>query len=188
MTHRTTWGSATAGRPISDGRTETRAAERWLPAMICLAIGAFALGSLASSLLSRSGEPILVSAAPTFRTPPALVVAVSAAPPIAEAPRANVDGRGTESLTSLWSGLQFRWRPAAWSGDMRAFLRHALIWLHGPKRHAVSSARYFQPTPASVLEMPPCDVPAEFAGEQRAATSPVLVAVERADCTLASQE
>jgi hypothetical protein len=182
-----TWDAAPVGILVSDRRTETRAAERWLPIVICLAIGAFALGALASSLLSRTGETMLVSAAPPFRTPSSLVAEASAAPSAAEAGSPRMGGRRDQSFTSLWLELTFQRRPAAWSGDMRAFLRHALIWLHGPKRYAVSSARYFQPTPSYVLEMPPCDVPAEFAGEQRAAVSTALTDVEGADCRLAAQ-
>jgi hypothetical protein len=104
---------------------------RWPSLVACLALVAFALGFLEGSLQPWSSEKIHVFAgSATDRL--AREADQTLTPAMALEWRLNEAGHEQPRyVVEMLDGNPDQPRPAAWSGDMRAFLRRTHFWLHG---------------------------------------------------------
>jgi hypothetical protein len=183
----------------------------WLLRGTCLALMAFALGVLEGSLQPWPSEPVpaLAFSAPgmpgreTTRQVPAAEAATT--PHLDEGRRALP--RFTARTTQGNLGQP---QPVAWSGDMRAFLRHVLLVMHRPSalntplaRRTLDPGLTADPTSESqdraascpgtsmlvqcqqsiVIERPlPCVSPARSQGAHHAVRSIELADAARVNC------
>ena len=114
----------------SDARVQVA---NWILRGVCLALVAFALGAIEGALHPWSSDPAPVLAFSAPGMPGRAATTLFPASETTLTPQAD-EGRRAQPQTTARTprGDLGQPQPAAWSGDMRGFLRHVLMVMHRP--------------------------------------------------------
>jgi hypothetical protein len=146
----------------------------WLPLVACLALGAFGLGVLESSLQSWSHETTTLAFAGAAALPKNVVVEPTT--------WRDIESKSRFIRRMSW-GRDHQPRSAGWRGNMSAFLMQAIVWTHGSRPATGWATRFYAPAsnPAAARS---CEPPSKSQAVQQAAKLIELAGATRTNCVL----